>query len=422
MNDTIAVYLTEVVNALTDVGIVMPVYKQKPEFLKAALESVLSQTLPQFRLIIVIDGAPEMEPLVRLFTKDDPRIEVISYPENQGVPHALNTGFEVLYQDPAILYLTWVSSDNIYRPEFLAVLRSALAKGPDELGLAYSSFQNIDDRNTPMYDEAALAALRQYQGRPKEKLLDSSIIGVSFMYKAVYAKMVQGGYSLAPVEDYDYFLKLTDHCDIRYIPVELMDYRVDSTFSVSAQLKSVEAHRYWRYTYHLSRHMARSRRGIPPEITVLFPLQQATPAAIERIENLYEQTFSNYICCVLDLSPDQQVMALLGQIAHPTTLFEWHPSLTAAEALRTRIFQWQTPYAIVLDLNSFSYVTDLEFLHQQLAKSPSYALASCYSPDHKDIGFRTGLLAAPVRSNELFYTQALSDLLSQHPMPLGELP
>ncbi|MEC0240889.1 glycosyltransferase [Paenibacillus dokdonensis] len=403
-------------------GVVMPVYKQKPEFLKAALESILNQTLRQFRLIIVIDGAPEMEPLIRMFANDDPRVEIVSYPINQGVPHALNTGFDVLFQDPALLYLTWVSSDNIYRPEFLAVLRNSLAKGPETLGLAYSSFQNIDNHNTPLYDEAALAALRQYQGRSKEKLLDSSIVGVSFMYKTVYAKMVQGGYSLAPVEDYDYFLKLTDHCDIRYIPVELMDYRVDSTFSVSSQLKSTEAHRRWRYAFHLSRHLARCRRGIPPEIALLLPLREASPAAVERIEDLYEQTFSNYVCCILDLSPDQQVSTVLCQIAHPTTIFEWHPYQSAASAARISILQRHTPYAMLLDLKKFGYLTDLEILHQQLKKSPPYAFSSCYTPDYTDVGYRTGLLAAPARSNELFYTQALSDLLHQHAAPFGELP
>ena len=44
---------------MIDVGVVMPVYKQKPAFLEAALQSVLKQTYAKFKLVIVIDGAPD---------------------------------------------------------------------------------------------------------------------------------------------------------------------------------------------------------------------------------------------------------------------------------------------------------------------------------------------------------------------------
>ncbi|MBE9916024.1 glycosyltransferase family 2 protein [Paenibacillus donghaensis] len=406
---------------MADLGVVMPLYKQNPVFLQSALHSVLNQTFTRFRFVIVIDGAPEMEPLVRRIVHGDPRVEIISHGVNRGVSQALNTGFNELFKDEAIQYLTWVSSDNIYRPQYLEVFRSVLKSGPENLGLVYSSFQAIDNHDVPQYDEAMLAELRKYQDKPKERLLDSSIVGVSFMYKAKYAKMVDGGYCLPPVEDYDYWLKITEYCDIQYIPVELMDYRVDSTFSVSAQLKSVEAHRHWRYTYHLARHTARLRRGIPPEISILFPVSENSAAAIQRVENLYEQVYSNYVCYILDLSFDKQVTSSLSQIPHPTTCFQWHPGLQAEKAAYLAAQEIQTPYAMLLNTEGFPNVMDLEILYRQLVQSVPDVWSNYYPDDHLDVAYRTAESLEPIQNNELYRTGKLVDMLKRIIMKNGGL-
>ncbi|MDF1997288.1 glycosyltransferase family 2 protein [Peribacillus frigoritolerans] len=43
---------------MRDVGIVMPVYKQYPNYLELALRSVLQQTYGNYYLVNVSDGAP----------------------------------------------------------------------------------------------------------------------------------------------------------------------------------------------------------------------------------------------------------------------------------------------------------------------------------------------------------------------------
>ncbi|SFA77812.1 Glycosyltransferase involved in cell wall bisynthesis [Cohnella sp. OV330] len=398
---------------MVDLGVVMPVYKQKPEFLKAALESVLRQSYRGFKLIVVIDGAPEMEPLVKAYAGGDARVEVMPLAWNQGVANALNAGFKPLYKMKQIQYLTWVSSDNVYYPAFFETLRKALVKGPDELGLVYSSFQSIDNEDRPLHDELKLAELRQYQSKPKEKLLDSSIIGVSFMYKAKYAKMIDG-YGLQPVEDYDYWLRLTEHCEIKYIPIELMDYRVNSTFSISSTLKTDAQHRYWRYRYHLARHMARSRRNIEPLVTVIYLVGGADDSTIGRLENLYEQAFSNYYCYVLDLSPDGQATALLSTISHPTTDFKPFPNETVNKALLYAVQMLRTKYTMVLGPALFPDPMDMEFLVAQLSKpNNAAALSSFYTEDRTDIQYRlpSGGPWKPNIYNELFRTEALLAIL-----------
>ncbi|AIQ52806.1 glycosyltransferase family 2 protein [Paenibacillus sp. FSL R7-0331] len=396
---------------MADVGVVMPVYIQKTDFLRQALDSVLKQTFSGFRLVIVIDGAPEMEALVSCFSAGDPRVLIISYPDNAGVAHALNTGFDVLLGDPEIRYLTWVSSDNVYDPAFLEVLRTALVKGPSELGLVYSSFRSIDNDGIQLDDEHKLAALRQYQGQPKAKLLDSSIIGVSFMYKAEAARKA-GGYRMQPVEDYDYWLRLEEFCDIRFLPVELMDYRVQSSHSVSAQLTSKENHRRWRYTYHLTRLQARGRRGIPPALTILYVVQAPDPHHDYALENIYEQTFSNYIFRIIDVSADNQASAGLAGISHPITQFVWMPGASVQHALYRMLLGVSTPYVLLFGPELFTAYMDIEYLMAGLIKNTETSISNYYTPDHARIGYRSRGVSSVKQSltNELFKTDALQEL------------
>ncbi|QHW31527.1 glycosyltransferase family 2 protein [Paenibacillus rhizovicinus] len=408
---------------MVDLGIVMPVYKQKPAFLEAALDSVLKQTYQNFKLIVVIDGAPEMEPLVRKFLNGDRRAAILSHGVNQGVAAALNTGFRPLLDTSGIDYLTWVSSDNVYYPRFLETLRHALKKGPEELGLAYSSFQGINDEGVQLYDEQTLAAQRQYQSQPTEKLLDSSLIGVSFMYKSRYARLIDG-YELVPVEDYDYWLRLTEHCEIKYIPVELIEYRVNSALSVSAMLQTVAQHRKWRYTYHLARHRARTRRGIAPAITILYPLKEANAQAIERIENLYEQTFSNYICYVLDLSPDMRVTAELSSISHPLTDFKWFPNTSRPMALLHAVQMIQTPYSLILGQNQFTDAMNLSIMYDEMQKAAPEVMSNYYTPDRTQLGYRHASMAAHDNAaiyDELFRRDYLVDYVKNHYMQMSDL-
>jgi GT2 family glycosyltransferase len=331
---------------MSDVGVVMPVYKQKPSYLRRALQSILAQQYRHFTLVIVVDGAPfDVLPVIRETVQNDPRVRVVILPENQGVAKALNRGFQELFSLPGIEYLTWISSDNIYFPDFLLTLRTCLRSAPPEVGVVYSCFQEIDEAGKPLRDEAFLDARRKYQQRRKEELLDFHFIGVSFMYKAAYARLI-GGYGQEPVEDYDYFLRLTEHCEVRYIPSVLMEYRVNSPLSISAQMKrSKEQHRRWRYMFQLVKQQARMRRGIPPEMTVLFPVTDGTARTVESYENLLEQYYSNYQVIVLDQTPQKQATRVLQSISDPRVGF-FHVPGGARTAMHAMLKQIRTPFVL----------------------------------------------------------------------------
>jgi glycosyltransferase involved in cell wall biosynthesis len=391
----------------------MPVYYQNPNHLQQAILSILEQTYAAFRFIIVIDGAAEMLEWVRLYTTDDTRVEIIENLENLGVAGALNVGFGNLLTDPDIRYLTWVSSDNQYDGQFLETLRRTLRQSPKEVGLAYSSFRSIDDNGTLLKSETELALLRQFQSQPIENILDSSMIGVSFMYRKEYA-LLAGGYRYAPIEDYDFWLRLTEVCGARYIPVELMNYRVNSAFSVSSTLHSAEKHRNWRLMYHLTRKEARIRRGIPVETTVLFMSRTNDDSEIARVEALYEQLYSNYTLCFADLTSDCSIIPKVSQIPHPSVTYSWFPGSNELEVLYYASQFITTPFTFIYRNGKFENDVELHFLSAELRKLQPGTLSVFQSADRSEILHRFDLLQELPLGNELFKTAKLTEWLICH--------
>ncbi|MGM1021839.1 MAG: glycosyltransferase family 2 protein [Bacillota bacterium] len=396
---------------MVDTGIVMPLYKQDIGYLQAAISSVLAQSYREFRFIIVIDGAPEMVGPALNAAMGDPRVQLVTLPENKGVSSALNRGFDELFQDPAITYVTWVSSDNVYYPGFIERLRRELEHGPDSLGLVFSAFRQIDASGSPLYDEQHQQALIRYQSQSHEELLNASIVGVSFMYKSKYARLI-GGYRLPPVEDYDYWLRLSEVCDMKFVPELLMDYRVNSTFSVSASLQSQEEHRRWRYIFQIAKHEARARRGIPVEMNILMPVTDIATAE-PLLDKLLEQHYSNCIIRLLDLTPEQQAASLLPRIPDPRLIVTPRPYYSVKEALIQAIGETTTRFVVCYGVKPYIAVTDLYELTNFLRPLEATHAFYYYFDDHSNIGSGTVVSFVPPEWNYVYFTHRLHQALEE---------
>ncbi len=109
------------------VSVIIPCYKQA-EFLKEAIDSVLTQTYPYFEVLVIDDGSPDN---IRDIVKQYPQVKFLQQP-NQGtaitrnngiressgsylifldsddrlLPNALETGVEFLIQNPTVAFVT----------------------------------------------------------------------------------------------------------------------------------------------------------------------------------------------------------------------------------------------------------------------------------------------------------------------------
>ena len=87
--------------------IVIPTYNQRVEYLAAAVNSAVAQTVP-VEIVIVDDGSDKPVP-----TKGCPsNVKVLRHDTNKGIATALNTGIQAASTD----WLCWLSSDDMIDP------------------------------------------------------------------------------------------------------------------------------------------------------------------------------------------------------------------------------------------------------------------------------------------------------------------
>jgi glycosyltransferase involved in cell wall biosynthesis len=72
-------------------------WKEKPEYLKSSIQSILNQTIPTNDFVIVKDGplTDELEAVIDMFIKDNKNIRIVSLSQNVGLGNALNAGLKV---------------------------------------------------------------------------------------------------------------------------------------------------------------------------------------------------------------------------------------------------------------------------------------------------------------------------------------
>jgi glycosyltransferase involved in cell wall biosynthesis len=121
-----------------EVSIVLTTY-QRPNELKRALKSIVTQSFSNFELIIVDDASiDETDEVVENFKKKDPRIKYIKLPKNSG-SHSLpkNMGTKEA-QAPVICYF---DDDNVMMRDHVSTLYKAYKRAPHDV--VYGSINKV---------------------------------------------------------------------------------------------------------------------------------------------------------------------------------------------------------------------------------------------------------------------------------------
>lgn len=120
-------------------------YKEKPQYLKQALDSVFQQTLRSDDVILVEDGRledhnPELEFLVREYEAMYPELHVVRFSQNRGLGYALNDGLAYCKHD----IVARMDTDDIAKPERFEQQMQVLTEHP-EYGLISSWVEEFED-------------------------------------------------------------------------------------------------------------------------------------------------------------------------------------------------------------------------------------------------------------------------------------
>jgi len=121
-------------------SIIIPTFNQRPEYLEAAINSALGQTVP-CDVILVDDGS--QTPIAC----EHPHVRLVTHERNRGVAAALNSGIAAMQTE----WFCWLPSDDVFAPRKVEVQLTALG----ESGLHASFHQYYNFSSAPSDSGAA---------------------------------------------------------------------------------------------------------------------------------------------------------------------------------------------------------------------------------------------------------------------------
>jgi Glycosyl transferase family 2 len=196
------------------ITVLMPV-RDGARWLEDAVHSILDQSFGDFEFLIIDDGSTDATPeILRRLAARDGRIRILGNP-GAGLVDALNAGLAAARAD----LIARMDADDIAHRERFARQYRTLSDRPALAALG--TFYDVIGAERTMAFPVEPDAIRR-------DLMERNCIAhptVMFRREAVLAV---GGYraGFMPCEDYDLWLRLTDHYPIANLPEPLLRYRL----------------------------------------------------------------------------------------------------------------------------------------------------------------------------------------------------
>ena len=241
---------------MPSITVLMAVYNGMP-YLPEACESVLQQTTGDWELLFVNDGSTDGSRDYLASLQDD-RIRIVDQ-ENQGLAAALNHGLSVCNTE----FIARLDSDDVCLPNRLELQLEYMKSHPDvgmlgtqidRLGASRAGFRST----LPCEHDAIVEALL----RGEHAMCHPTIMCRTEVMKKV------GGYWEHPIaQDWDIYLKISEHARIANLPQSLVKYRIHTGSLNGQRLADI------RRNQRFAAECARRRRQSLPEIEFAEHLQ-----------------------------------------------------------------------------------------------------------------------------------------------------
>lgn len=119
---------------MSTISVIVPIYKVE-KYLHRCVESIRSQTLSDFELILVDDGSPDnCGTICDEYAEKDNRITVI-HQKNGGLSAARNAGIEWVLVNSNSKWIAFVDSDDWIHPKYLDFLYRAVEKDKTKISV-----------------------------------------------------------------------------------------------------------------------------------------------------------------------------------------------------------------------------------------------------------------------------------------------
>ena len=210
---------------MSNISVIMSVYKEAPQILEQAIESILNQTFRTFEFIIILDNPSnfEAEKIIKKFSNQDNRIIYVKNEMNIGLSKSLNKAILISKYE----YIARMDADDISLPTRLEDQLLYMKKNNlDLVGGYIEQITELGDTLIP-----CLKVPTSYSKIRRKLKFNNCIFHPTWLMKKEIFSFVNG-YGLNGVEDYEVLLKIKDKYVMGNIPKVVLKYRM-TTNSIS---------------------------------------------------------------------------------------------------------------------------------------------------------------------------------------------
>lgn len=200
-------------------SVIMAAYEAE-RYIRQAIDSVLSQTLRDFELIVIDDGSTDQTgPILKEYERVDPRVRVVSRP-NTGLTLALNEGIELARSE----LIGRMDADDICLPDRFEMQIEFLNANPRCVMVGGQAVK-IDPDGIVMYKPSVPL---DHESIERALLRGGHAIWHPSTIIRRSALRQVGGYevSLAAAQDTDLWLRLAEVGRLANLPDVILQYRV----------------------------------------------------------------------------------------------------------------------------------------------------------------------------------------------------
>lgn len=210
---------------MADISVLMSVYREKPEYLRLAIDSILAQTYTDFEFFIVLDDPEnyELQGIIENYVEQDERVILLANQQNMGLALSLNRAMDASTGK----YLARMDADDISLPERFAKQVEYMNAHPDVAVLGTNKII-INESGKEISRGSALPTSNE--GIIETLRYSNILVHPSVMMRAGIIKS-EGGYRAFPAtQDYDLWSRLIGkgYC-FNIIDEYLINYRINSS-------------------------------------------------------------------------------------------------------------------------------------------------------------------------------------------------
>lgn len=344
-------------------SVFMPVLNPYPEHLEQAINSVLGQLYPHWKLCIAADNHEDsrLAPLIKRFCQQDSRINVTHRTERGSISAAANTCLTMAKGE----FIAVLGQDDLLAPHALYMAAQALNHHPD-LSLIYSDEDKINS--------AAVRSWPNFKPDWNPDLMRSrNAINRFSIYRTAIVREIDGfRVGTEECQDWDLALRVSERipaAQIRHLPYVLYHCRI--TRNSTALSTATKTHVVKSGQKVLEDHLA--RMGVVADVLpqygacfrVKYRLDNAPPVAVisrfataptlERlIRNLTKNTaYPTLILYLIIDTAQRQELEPLGSLARAhnlgLVLVDCLPGTNSAQQINLAVAAAEQPIICLLD-------------------------------------------------------------------------